>query len=1154
MSLISDMLPAESQLQLNSAGGVGAAAATLTTPGVSCSSGVSSCANSNSVVFVFPASFSSTGSTSSMHRLQTGSASCSSQQTSRQLMSGGTVASTVRYASSGTLNSADVLTPSGGTLSSSLPGTVRHRVAASLAGRHTVVSNLQNADGLSQFLSSLVIPQSASPTRVSQCVTSQTPLRAPGPVTAHSVLPSPPVQLIPVVPRSETVACLGSVNTAATSAVASTARLPPQSVVKLPVPRVTSLTMGSGVRVQTGARVPLRELTQSAQNYRVFRLQPPQQQCQPSRPSRPQFNLSSVYTIGVNVTSACSAQPAPSVITVPSLYEPRTASVTSASSDISLIASTSGGHVATDSVCTSTSADEFVDIETISTDQLPPIVIAPDSTNQLPPIVIAPDDTIDDYNLPPDCAVQDVDIKNERMSPRLRKSTLRRPGEVICIDDDDGLDDVANSSDNGTQESLIHGTEDTETNLQMCFDDETNDDHALPNDTDDIPAINIVPDDASCSPVQFDYSQASDTSVSVDFSLPSSTLSGTDTTLPGTLSLCNSDTVTVAPLVASCTASSNMFSTCVSSTCTSSLIETDGTYLASLANALSAQVAEARSSLAANSAHTIHYLPSRFNLSSASVYAHRSLSVSSAFSANVITPRPIRHTPVTPVLFTVQQPFCVVPTLVSLQPPPVSSVPLVTLAPLAPTIARTCDVTAMATQLNTLVPLAPSIARTCDVTAMATQLVSGLRSDAMRRRATSAAKVAVPQSTQPEPASTESRKKRTRKDDDSDADVPSKSPRYSSSILNRSNRPAKEPTKHNSEPVSSNMPEDKKQGETVVYHLNDDGSIEIRIEKGSIAENSSQRRKQALKRGGFDAVVELGCNASQSWYSETFLSDMEKRFNNLQVVTLSGTDSATSNKSLNVPELRTADGAKRKLTSDADKILDRQNDDNASDSDSQDTVSLVYDSVEPSDEEDDQPPAADQEETNSSSLKITNICSIDAEAFTDLNSVVSDVPQETASVGQAAEDVEICRRSGDVRGIDANVNTTNNKNDRKTPSDKHNIGTSTLLVKDSNLSAECHAERAHHKSSRGNEEEMFSDSGDTDLFEVSLEGDLLIDTETESIASPAKTGSGEAVEQLPSVSPDAEAECTVEPAKCSAADETVSNDCLLYTSPSPRDS
>ena len=1143
MSLIRDMLPPELHQRQNSAGAVDAAA-TLTSPGVSGASSVASSASSSSAVFMFPASFSSTSSASSMERLQTAVTSCSSRQTARQPMSGRTVAGAVSCASDGTLNSAELLTRPGGTLSSSLPGTDYRPLAPTQAGGRTVVSNLQSADGLSQLLSSLMPPRSTNVTRHSQCVATQTPLYAARPITVQSVLPSSPMRILPV---ARTLARLAGVSTAATSTVTSTARFRPPPVVKLPIPAVTTRAIGRGAQVHAVACFPQSHKTQSGQNYRVFRLQPPLQPRQPSRPSLTQFNLPSVCTgSGVNVTSASSAQPAPSVTTVASQHQPLTASITSASSGVSWIAGMSGGPIHSS---TSANEDEFVDVETLS-------------TNQLPPIVIAPDDSIDDYNLPADCAVQDVDVKNERMSPRLRKSMLRQRGEVICIDDDEGLEDIVNSADNGTQDNFAD-VRNTEAGLQMCFDNETNDEHTLLSGADDIPAINIVPDDADCSPIQFDYSQASDTSVSVDFPLQSPVLSSVDTTVPGdttvlgTLLLRNSDTINVAPPVASCTASSDTFSPYVSSTRTPCHTETDGTYLTSLANSRgipstsSAQVAEARNSLEGNSAHTLHYLPSP------SVFANN---LSSACVPNVITPRPIIAAPITPVLFSLQPSFCVVPALVSLPPPPppVNSVPLVTSA-----------------------PLAPSVARTCDVTAMAAQLVSGLRSDAMRRRATSAAKVAVLQSTQSGPACTELRQKRGRTDDDSDADMAAKSARYVPPILNRFNRSAKEPAKRCSKPASSDTPDSHRQGETVVYHLNDDGSIEIRIEKSSITENSSQHRKQVFNRGGFNAIVELGRNASQSWYSDSFLSDMEKHFDSLKVVSLFGNDTATSDKSRNVPELRAAGGSKQKSKSAVDKILDSQI---TSDNDSVDTVSLICSSVEPSDEEDNQTSVADQEEADSSSLKITNICSIDAEAFTDLRSVVSDIPQEIASAGQAAEDAEICRRRDDVRSIDATVNTADNKNDTETRCDKHNVGKRTLHDANSNRSAECRIDRARNKSSVDDEEEMFSDSGDTSLFEVSLDGDLLIDTETESVASPERTvvrlsdldipsskdnnsqqsieqqtldgqihpstqssndDSGEADKQLSSVLPEADDECTVEPANCRAADDTVSNESRL---------
>jgi len=385
--------------------------------------------------------------------------------------------------------------------------------------------------------------------------------------------------------------------------------------------------------------------------------------------------------------------------------------------------------------------------------------------------------------------------------------------------------------------------------------------------------------------------------------------------------------------------------------------------------------------------------------------------------------------------------------------------------------------------------------------------------------------------------------------------------------------------------------------------VNDDGSVEIRIEKCSISENASQHRKQASQRGGFDAVVELGSSANQSWHLKTFVTDMEKYFDNLKVVNLSGKDSSASEKSLRTPELDTADVEKQAVDLNA-----------SADSDSRDTLSLVIDSVEPSDEEDDRPSAVDTEGENNTGLKITDVCSIDAEAFTDLNepmmmtcsSVASDVPQETESAGRTAGDVEISQHSytdanDDVGGTDMNVTISDSEDDTEAHCDKHvedsHIGTSTIHDgDDSTLSAEpYHIESTHNNSSvnedcrnhsastDGGMSPLSSDTEDTNLFGISFDSEavtdaLLILSSPERAADPlselavspravinsqhsveqqastssdkqiqpaAQSSYDEAVEQLPSILPDKDSEYTIEPADCPTAVETVSTETRL---------
>ena len=1168
LSLTSDMISTQSQVWQNSVSAV-ASVATLTSPAMGHSGDISSSVNSCPVVFVFPVTYTSTGTSSTELPQVASITSISSQPMARQQVSGGSQ-------------------------SSSLPGTAYRSVAGRQSGgavRSTTAVSLQNTPIISSPASVVgsITPQSVFPT-------------APSSITSQiRVVPSS------VVLSSSTV---GNRNTVLASSVRSVARFPPFVVNSIQrqcqISTDTSRVVGRGVQMQTG--VQFSQQTPSMQNYRIFRLQP--QQSPPRIITsfvQPQFNIPAVCTgYGVNLTSVHSAQPVPLVTTVSSLFRPLVPTVSSqyqlfmvpssayfsslpqpqvhtpqqspvqilpsqrlSETSVTWTAGLAGSRlVNANREYHSTLADEFVDMESISTDQMPPIVIAPDNT-------------IDEYDLPADCAAQDVSVKSERVSPLQRSVARRRYEEVICIDDNE----TANSTDVGTQENLLcaDGTSSgcnitDEPNMETrfppsCFTDETSSDYSLL--TGDIPPINIEPDNSSCSPVQTDYLQAADTSAHLP--LPSSAVCYTNSTLSTTLF--DGDTLNVGPV----TASSNSVSTVTSSTYARRSLETDGSLLVSSANStaiaspfptqFSGLVFTPQITGEINSTNTVHHFPqSGINVSPLSVSVQAD-NVLEMFSTSV-TSQPGLAAPLNPVLVTLMPPVPRVLTSVVPRPAPVN------LAPLAP--------------------------KTCDVTAMAAQLVSGLRSDAMRRRATSAAKVAVPQSTQSESATTRSQNRHAGKPHIAS---PSKSSRYVPPILNRSSQSAKKLAKSSS--ASPSKP-DKKQGETVVYHVNDDGSIEIRIEKGSLSENTCQRRKQTPQRGGFDAIVEVGCSASQSLYSKTFVTDMEKYFDNLKVVNLYGNNTSVSGKSMHLPALNNADVEKQQLTDDGDKALESQNDDAASDSDTLDTLSIVLNSVEPSDEEDDplvsgksvhlpalnnayvekqqltddgdkalesqnddaasdsdtldtlsivlnsvepsdeeddQPSALDMEGENSSGLKITNVCSIDAETFTDLSEqfamtefcAESDGEKSaSASVGRTAEDVELSRRScadvsDAVADIDLNVNVIGISGETEARCDKHvedgHTDTSTILDGDSSWSADCNIEPLRNNSSFSEncekhvdlEDEGVSpvdDSGSTSLFEISLDSEAVTDSEAAltSCILPDEDG---------------------EPADCSTGDETV---------------
>ena len=1043
------------------------------------------------------------------------------------------------------------------------------------------MSNLHSNDRLANVVSS----RSANPPLLSQ---SQAPLASP-----HSVLQTSlssvtsRMRSVPVSIRSSTNVARAITAAAGASTVASTARVPLPSFTSALRPRQVSgeiRTMVHGVQRQRG-----NGFLRACPNYRVFRLQPRQQQQQQQQQQRQSIRVIFPSVVAANmrrqlqVPAVCTANLSPICLPVSfplasSQYPLLTAFATSASSVNSspvhqvaahssmvfpptsgatlvytCTASMSGSQCSTDAACSrvlSAVTGEFVDVESIDAEQLPPIVIAPDNC-------------IDECSLPADSTVRDTGVKEERLSP-----VARRRREVVCIDvdeRDDNIvdDDIVNRTHVETGESLIRAQMD-ETSSESTITDESCTDavyHLLPTvacDSSDIPAINIVPDNSNDIPVEVNDMQTFDDFTSVQFPLHSSVPTSSCTTVVGNLSAVNSNVVTVGLVTPerSCLVSSPS-STAI--TCTSST-----------QSRLMPKTTEGR-----NSNHTIHYLPQSRVASYVNVSEASGSNCALAMSSVISTPQPA---PQNPTLIATMPPFYVVSSLVSSQPAPVNSA-LFLLSPVsAPSVVRTCNVTAVAS--------APSIVRTCDVTAVATQLVSGLRSDAMRRRATSAAaaKVAMHQSTQPTSGSSVSRKRHT-ENGGNNTSSPAKSSRYIPPDVKRSYWSAKRLAK--SAFVSSDKLKENRTGETVVYHLNEDGSIEIRLEKGSITENTHHRNR-TTQRGGFDAIVELGSSVNQSWCSETFVADMGKYYDNVKVVGSSENDTVMSGKSLHIPKSRSANMTKQESRNDAETSssahgIRAHNDDSVSDNESRDTLSLVLSSVEPSDDEDGQPSAVDTEVENGTGLKISRVCSIDAETFTDLNvqtvvtrsSVVSSVPQEEASAGPVAEDVEISRQSNsdvseNMPPVDVSV--CENKDDTETPYDKHDKNrrdTPTIVLEDEERSPLDH-------------------SGDTSLFEISLESDLIIDTDAElesPNASPKRSVdlfsdvvvpshadnnsqhtveqqslmssaeevhpttqisndlNGESGEDLPSVLPDkdTEPECTIEPAG-PAVDDRISTE------------
>ena len=1113
LSLTSDMVSPHSQ-ELNAASAV-SSAVSLLPPGVTTTV---TAASSYSLVYMFPVSFSSSV-TSSAACSQVAATSLSSQQT-RTFWSSGAVSST------------------------DWQSVAARQSTGSVAS--TVASAFQGTGRLSQFTASFSFGNSANPTQTpviksvvsAQRFSAPPPLRV-APISSAAVIGSvvsaprfsapPPLRVAPSsfapvigsvvsgAPRfsgppplrvgpSSSAPYFSSVssNTAAALAPASAVRFPPYTFHNSHPQLQTSASTYSS----TTQGVLLQPSTDISKNYRVFRLQPRQ-----PRPSDSLYTVSpqvvttrvqsfrtifppvvstsaqqlrfSIPTVCSGYTAHLASQPAPSVITVPSSSSVYFAPLSQAQFNTvpqhsvpvlpqtpseaghAWTACTSGSQSRSGNEYTSNSTeDEFVDVESLSIEQLTPIVIAPD-------------DTADEYNLPADCAAPGVGVKMERTSA-VQRSTSQQD-EIICIDGDD----LADGTDVGTHENLVDASVDGTGSELNDIDEPDAEAGLLSYNTDDIPVINIAPDDDNYSPVQSD-----DIPASVRFPLLSSQIA--DTSLTGSQLPLSSDRMNFGSFTA---ASTDVFSVVISSAAGSSCTEAGGSFSACSADftgtfaqstdvVSTPHITDWRNSLQINSTHTVHHLPQSYvNISPVPASAHTNSVV--GLSSASIAPRLSLAVPSRPVLLTYLQPLYAVPTLVSPQPAPTNSAPL-----------------AAVTQ---------STVQTCDVTAMATQLVSGLRSDAMRRRATSAAKVAEYQSTQSETADTQSRK---RHDGDNDTDVPAKSSRYIPPILDRSSRSAKKRAK--SIDVPPKKPEKKKYGETVVYHLNDDGSVEIRIEKGSISENTAQQTPRKAQQGTFDAIVEIDPSASESWCSQTFVTDMEKYFDKLKVVKLPGNDSVTSSNIVVASESDHAGEHKRKSVVDVDKSLKSRSDVAELDNDSDSHLSLMIDSAAPSDDDDDQPSAVDVGE-NGSALTISHVCSIDAEAFTDLNEQLvmtcsSETPEHVAPAGQAAEDVEISHH-----GDTADVSVGNNRNDAESQGGKPiEHGHPSSSTTHSSLSAESHIEHARSNSFSSKqrfdlEDEVLSPGGDSEdasLFEVSLDDEATTDTE----AVPSSTRPEETVD------------------------------------------
>jgi len=1113
LSLTYDMLPRQSHVQQN--------LTNVVSSSVVFSQPLAPASNS-SLIYMFPINFLPSDIVSSAEHLQVSVTSVSPQSSTGHRLSAGATGS-------------PTLSPS--------------TAVRQLAGG-TVVSGPLSVVRSPQFISSILSSgRSAN--------LSQTPWHGIGVITTRSSVPSSVASPVSIVPISVSAAVTSNAPTASTTT--NRLRFPtPAAFHDFLRPRGTSFRE---------AATSVRQQAEAAKSYRVFRLQPRHQQPQPQpfRPTVPQVIATGTpqlprqpvtLTVLPQAASTTASQlqnrtltplasqavptraqllqpvyvpiasqanlisPPPLQFSLPTIctgYRVNLASppVTLVTTILSPNASASylyplpqtQANTGSSAAAAAGRTDEFVDIESINIDQLQPIVIAPDASAE-------------EYNLPADCAVS---VKEEERTSTMRKSTSRQqPNEVICVYDDDECLDVTDVgprenalTDGAALEADVTGEVNTDEALLLagCAEDAGGDSAQLPTAVDvadDVPVINIVPDGSSCSPPV----QTETMPDLLHFPSLSSVIE--DAALPGTSLSAVSESVNVTTVVASCFSSSFIVSAGISSTVLSSHMDTGSSFLARSASFTGTtfsqinnvvfvpQVTEQQNAVQSNVGHTIHYLPSQcVNISAlpAPVPTSRVSVVSSASPVSYITTQPAIAVSLVPLVTPLNSAL----SMVSSQQVPVSSAPLSTVT--------TC-----------------SVASTSSVTAMAAQLVSGLRSDAMRRRATSAAKAAVHQTT---PLLS-----RKRHDDDNDTvAVPTKSSRYIPPILKRTTRPATEMAK--STRVSPKKPENKKCGETVVYQLNDDGSVEIRIEEGSISENTTRcKQKTSTQSSGFDAVVEISSNASKLWCSETFVFDMEKYFDRLKVVTLSGNGPVTSDDKLHDSnEQEHAGEEKRKKTDDVSKSSKTRSDVTVlfsdSDSDSRDTLSLVIDSVEPSDDDNNDVDGPCIEGGNAAGLTISNVCSIDAEAFTDLGesvaatgpepvsatgpSVVPDIQHKPALVDRTAEDVEIPRRNDTNVSVDVNISIS--RNDAQPQRDKQNepgrANTSPARITDIDLSADSHVEPARSSSFSGEthkerldleDEEalcLSDDSENASLFEISLdEEDEVITDKDSALALP----------------------------------------------------
>ena len=1036
VTLTSDMLSTPSQVRRTSSTAVTTTTVTitaaLTSPAIIFPNAATSLASS--VVVMFPFSYSSTATNSSTGSPQAAAASSLLPQAQHH----------------------------------GLPSTLRQPIPPPRVPVPTVRSSPQ-VQSSSHLISNLLPRQSANAAVLTGYAVP--PLYAPSSAAQ-------PATIRPLLPASATMSHAASVSSAVRFMVA-----PPLHVVRPGGQRHSQFSAAAAYGIHPRVFVQQSSRVSGPTNYSMFQLQPAQQPIRPriAGNAQPLFNMP-VASSGhsVNFTSTYSVQ-GPSLATAAAsqiqLLVAHVTSTSSASSQVSSQSAHATGVMSTG--CTSGSQlPEFVDMESIHSADMPPIVIAPEGC--------AEDSDI--------AAAQSVSVKNERRSPA-QKSTSRRIREVVCIDDNDddetgGAVDIPDggSSTVGSPPQLDNAedsTSDSTISTNVAH-ETTSDNESAPvlDDIPDVPVINIAPDGGGCSPVRPD-----DNNIDTSCSFPLLSSMVNDLTPFG------NETVTAGPGAVCCSVSSDTTSDVLPSSCASSIVQTGSSSTVTSAASWSSTLPTcqthnllsggsflaSQSSDDRNSAHTVHhFVPPQSCVSLAS------LLMASPFVVPAATPAPLMQ----PIVTAPQNPSLVItllppPSVHPTQPAPVGGPPL-----------------------SACTKPVPAVPNTSDVTAMATELLSGLRSDAMRRRATSAAKVAVHQSSEPTSAGSRTGSR--------DSSSPSKRSKYVPSILNRSSRPAKKAEKKSV--VASSK---KKDGMTVVYHVNEDGSIELRVEEGSISESTVNRRKRTSKSASLDAILEVDACAHQSWCSKTFVTNvMEKHFNHVHVVRLTTDEDRISAKmELDAPE------KKRRKSAD-EGTLSEQIDDIGLDSGSQDTISLGLSSVEPSDEEDNQTLASFEEVENGSSLKISNVCSVDAESFTDLSEptvfaktespVVPDVQQELmAAAGQAVEDVEIARKSSTYVGDNVpNVITSEGNTEccLYVSDVDHSASTSAKQLDDSSLSDECRDEPITNMSLFGEDNPCSSDSehegasplnmsGDTSLFEISVDGDAISDSEVAVIPS-----------------------------------------------------